>query len=64
MFRAGFLGFTRNGTVSVSSVLVMIITLSVVCGLLLFGHVLETSLHQVENAVDNSDILCQVPRSP
>ncbi len=54
MFRAGFLGFTRNGTVSVSSVLVMIITLSVVCGLLLFGHVLETSLHQVENAVDIS----------
>ena len=54
MFRAGFLSFTRNGIVSLASVLVMTITLSVLSGVLLFEHVLETTLISVENRVDVS----------
>jgi cell division transport system permease protein len=54
MFRTGFLSFTRNGLVSLSSVLVMTITLSVLSGVLLFQHVLETTLASVENKVDVS----------
>ncbi len=54
MFRTGFLSFTRNGIVSLSSVLVMTITLSVLSGVLLFQHVLESTLVSVENKVDVS----------
>lgn len=52
MFRAGFLNFSRNGIVSLSSVLVMTIALSVLAGILLFSHVLTTTLVSVENKVD------------
>lgn len=44
----------RNGIVSLSSVLVMTITLSVLSGLLLFQHVLTTTLVNIENKVDVS----------
>lgn len=54
MFRTGFLNFMRNGIVSLSSVLVMTITLSVLSGLLLFQHVLTTTLVNIENKVDVS----------
>ncbi len=54
MFRTGFLNFTRNSIVSLSSVLVMTITLSVLTGLLLFQHVLTTTLVNIENKVDVS----------
>ena len=54
MFRNGFLNFTRNGIVSLSSVLVMTIALSVLSGILLFEHVLEATLVSVENKVDVS----------
>jgi cell division transport system permease protein len=54
MFRNGFLNFTRNGMVSLASVLVMTITLSVLSGILLFEHVLESTLVSVENKVDVS----------
>ncbi len=54
MFRTGFLNFTRNSIVSLSSVLVMTITLSVLSGLLLFQHVLTTTLVNIENKVDVS----------
>jgi cell division transport system permease protein len=54
MFRTGFLNFTRNGLVSLSSVLVMTIALSVLSGVLLFEHVLESTLHTVEQRVDVS----------
>lgn len=54
MFRAGFLSFTRNGIVSLASVLVMTITLSVLSGVLLFDHVLEATLTSVEQKVDVS----------
>ncbi len=54
MFRTGFLNFMRNSMVSLASVLVMTITLSVFTGILLFEHVLETTLTAVENKVDVS----------
>ena len=54
MFRTGFLNFMRNSMVSLASVLVMTITLSVFTGILLFEHVLETTLTSVENKVDVS----------
>ena len=53
-FRTGFLSFTRNGIISLSSVLVMVITLSVLSGVLLFAHVLQTTLTNIENKVDIS----------
>lgn len=53
-FRAGSLNFIRNGMVSFASVLVMTITLSVITGILLFEHVLQTTLHTVESRVDVS----------
>ena len=54
MFRTGFLNFMRNGMVSLASVLVVTITLSVLTGILLFEHVLQTTLASVENKVDVS----------
>ena len=54
MFRTGFLSFTRNSLVSLSSVLVMTITLSVLSGVLLFQHVLDTTLVAIESKVDVS----------
>ncbi len=54
MFRTGFLSFARNGIVSLASVLVMTITLSVLSGILLFEHVLESTLVSIENKVDVS----------
>ncbi len=54
MFRSGVLNFARNGMVSLASVLIMTITLSVITGILLFEHVLETTLINVENKVDVS----------
>lgn len=54
VWRAGFLNFTRNTSVSLAAVLGMTITLSVVSGLLLFEHVLEGTLSNVENKVDVS----------
>lgn len=52
--RTGFLNFTRNGIVSLASVLVMTITLSVCTGILLFDHVFRSTLTVVENKVDIS----------
>ena len=54
MFRSGVLNFARNGMVSLASVLIMTITLSVITGILLFEHVLETTLVNVESKVDVS----------
>ena len=52
MFRSGILNFVRNGMVSLASVLIMTITLSVITGVVLFEHVLETTLVNVETKVD------------
>ena len=54
MFRAGVLNFVRNGMVSLASILIMTITLSVITGIVLFEHVLETTLASVETKVDVS----------
>jgi cell division transport system permease protein len=54
MYRTGFLSFSRNGIVSLSSILVMTITLSVLSGILLFQHVLLGTLVSIENKVDVS----------
>ena len=54
MFRAGVLNFVRNGMVSLASILIMTITLSVITGIVLFEHVLETTLANVETKVDVS----------
>lgn len=52
MIRTGFLNFTRNGIVSLASILVMTITLSVLTGILLSEHVFKTTLANVESKVD------------
>lgn len=52
MFRSGVLNFFRNGMVSLASILVMTITLSAITGVLLFEHVLEATLQNVESKVD------------
>ncbi len=52
VLRTGILNFTRNTAVSLASVLVMTITLSVLSGILLFQHVLENTLTNIENKVD------------
>jgi cell division transport system permease protein len=52
MMRTGFLNFTRNGIVSLASILVMTITLSVLAGILLSEHVFSSMLTGVQNKVD------------
>jgi len=52
IIRAGLINFKRNGTVSLSAVLVMTIMLSVFVGLIFLQAVLAYSLDQVKNQVD------------
>lgn len=52
IIRSGFINFSRNGTVSLASVLVMTITLSVVTFLILSQAVLSTSLNSLQDKVD------------
>jgi cell division transport system permease protein len=52
IIKAGFFGFFRNGFVSLSSVLVMIVTLSVIGSVIFFGAILDSSLEAIENKVD------------
>jgi len=54
IFRSGFQSFSRNGIVSVASVLVMTITLSVLSTIILSEHVFGTTLQSVEQKVDVS----------
>lgn len=50
--RTGFFNFWRNGTVSLASVLIMMVTLFVI-GFLIFGSaILNTSLSELRNKVD------------
>jgi cell division transport system permease protein len=50
--RTGFFNFWRNGTVSLASVLIMLVTLFVI-GFLIFGSaILNTSLTELRNKVD------------
>jgi len=52
MMRSGFIGFWRNGTVSLAAIFAMLITLSVV-GALMVGNVfLSSFLETVKEKVD------------
>ncbi|MHB1316476.1 MAG: cell division protein FtsX [Minisyncoccota bacterium] len=50
--KSGFFSFWRNGFVSLSSVLVMIITLFVITGTIFLGAILNASLTEIKNKVD------------
>jgi cell division transport system permease protein len=50
--RSGFVGFWRNGFVSLAAIFVMTITLITVGGVLLVGQLLNASLEQVRSKVD------------
>ena len=50
--RAGFANFWRNGFVSLSSVLIMIVTLFVISAILFSNTILTSSLEQIKNRVD------------
>jgi len=50
--RYGFIGFVRNGFVSLASVLIMVITLFVVASLIIAGAALSSTLKQLTDKVD------------
>jgi cell division transport system permease protein len=52
IIRTGFLNFGRNAFVSLSSVLVMVITLSVICSLLFVSATLNSLLADIRDKVD------------
>ena len=52
IIRSGFYGFWRNGFVSLSSILVMVVTLSVICSTIFSGAILRGTLDEIKNKVD------------
>lgn len=50
--RSGFIGFWRNAFVSLSAIFVIMVTLTVVGGMMLFGQLLDTTLTQIREKVD------------
>ena len=52
IIRSGFTNFWRNGFISLSSVLIMVITLFVIGSAIFLGAVLQSSLAQLKNKVD------------
>ncbi len=54
IFAAGFIGFYRNRTVSLSSILILTITLCIITSLFLFNAVFNYTVAQVESKVDIS----------
>ncbi len=50
--KTGFFSFWRNGFVSLSSVVVMLVTLSVIGGLIFLSAILNTTLTEIKNKVD------------
>ena len=52
IIQSGFVNFWRNGTVSLSSVLVMVIALFVVSSVLFVGALLTSTLNQIKDKVD------------
>ncbi|OGG73114.1 hypothetical protein A3A38_04875 [Candidatus Kaiserbacteria bacterium RIFCSPLOWO2_01_FULL_53_17] len=50
--RYGFVGFLRNGFVSLAAIFIMVITLFVFAGLLISGAALEATLRQLTDKVD------------
>jgi cell division transport system permease protein len=54
IFLAGILGFYRNRTVSLSSILILTITLSIIVGLFVFRGVIDFSINEIKSKVDIS----------
>ena len=52
IIRSGITNFTRNGIVSIASVLIVTITLSVIASLIFVQATLHNSLDQIQNKVD------------
>lgn len=52
IIRSGFVGFWRNGSVSLSSVLIMTVTLFALGSILFAGALLRSSLEQIQEKVD------------
>lgn len=52
VIKAGFFNFWRSGFVSLASILVMLVTLSVIGGVLFLGAILNTTLEELRNKVD------------
>ncbi len=52
VIRAGFFSFWRNGFVSLSSILVMIVTLFVIGATIFSGVILQSTLQQIRDKVD------------
>lgn len=52
ILRTGFFNFWRNGTVSLASVLVMVITLAVVGFITFSGAILDSALTELRNKID------------
>ncbi len=52
VIRTGFFNFWRNGTVSLASVLVMMVTLSVIGMISFSSAILDTSLAELKNKID------------
>ena len=52
IIKSGFFAFFRNGFISLSSVLVMIITLSVIASVIFMSAILNSSLEEIRNKVD------------
>jgi cell division transport system permease protein len=50
--KTGFFNFWRNGFVSLSSIVVMIVTLSVIGGLIFLSAILNSTLTEIKNKVD------------
>lgn len=52
ILKSGFFSFWRNGFVSLSSVLIMVVTLSVIGSIIFLGAVLDSTLTEIRNKVD------------
>lgn len=52
IIRAGFFNFWRNGFVSLSSILVMVVTLFVIGSTIFSGVILQSTLQQIKDRVD------------
>ena len=52
MIQSGFVNFWRNGTISLSAVLVMVVALFVISSVLFVGALLTSTLNQIKDKVD------------
>ena len=57
--RSGFVSFWRNGSVSLASVLVMVVTLLVISSIIFIGAMLNSTLKSIESKVDINVYLTQ-----